>query len=340
MTELKPYEEVLTTLDYMKHTKIENLWYTIDGKNKYGVVLSESDVPEVFRFDKLEHVEDPKDAVNKKTIAAFKQLKTAKTVAPLFVACEFCGTSMAPSLAIPVGVPVQHMVCTECSEKIAAGEIDVSGWFPEQEQVDTSIATSDVPTIHVPKPVAATVQSAIPQHNPPIDIKTIKKYICPTATDKEAFTFMQLCKARNLNPFTNEAYLLKYGNGPATIVVGKDAFTRRAEDNPNFDGFEAGIIVSIEDKHGTYVICDDDRHGTFYHGNEKLLGGWAKVYRKDHTYPVTARVSMKEYSTGKSSWAKIPATMIRKVALVQALREAFPSDLGGCYDSSEMGTEI
>lgn len=27
--------------------------------------------------------------------------------------------------------------------------------------------------------------------------------------------------------------------------------------------------------------------------------------------------------------------MIRKVPLVQAMREAFPSDLSGCYDSSE-----
>jgi len=28
--------------------------------------------------------------------------------------------------------------------------------------------------------------------------------------------------------------------------------------------------------------------------------------------------------------------MVRKVALVQALRESFPSDLGGMYDSSEI----
>jgi len=28
--------------------------------------------------------------------------------------------------------------------------------------------------------------------------------------------------------------------------------------------------------------------------------------------------------------------MIRKVAIVQALRESFPSNLGGMYDSSEM----
>ena len=32
--------------------------------------------------------------------------------------------------------------------------------------------------------------------------------------------------------------------------------------------------------------------------------------------------------------------MIRKVALVQALREAFPEDLAGLYDQSEMGIEI
>jgi hypothetical protein len=32
----------------------------------------------------------------------------------------------------------------------------------------------------------------------------------------------------------------------------------------------------------------------------------------------------------------MPEVMIRKVALVNALREAFPGELGGLYDSSEM----
>ena len=36
----------------------------------------------------------------------------------------------------------------------------------------------------------------------------------------------------------------------------------------------------------------------------------------------------------------MPATMIRKVALVQALREAFPSELSGMYDQSEMGVDV
>lgn len=47
-------------------------------------------------------------------------------------------------------------------------------------------------------------------------------------------------------------------------------------------------------------------------------------------------VSFAEYNTGKSNWTKIPATMIRKVAICHALREAFPEDLGGLYGSEEM----
>ncbi len=38
-----------------------------------------------------------------------------------------------------------------------------------------------------------------------------------------------------------------------------------------------------------------------------------------------------------SNWAAKPGTMIRKVALVQALREAFPEDLQALYDAEEMG---
>ena len=46
---------------------------------------------------------------------------------------------------------------------------------------------------------------------------------------------------------------------------------------------------------------------------------------------------MREYSTGKSNWTSKPATMIRKTAIVHALREAFPDEFGGLYDAVEMG---
>ena len=173
-----------------------------------------------------------------------------------------------------------------------------------------------------------TLTPAVPSD---LSVSTIKKYINDKATDEEAYVFLQLCKARGLNPFLKEAYLIKYDYvSPATMVVGKDAFMKRAEMHNQYNGFEAGIIT---DKKEWKV-------GTFLYESEKLLGGWAKVYRKDQEHSVVITVSMSEYNTGKSSWKKMPATMIRKVALVQALREAFPSELSGCYDQSEMGVEV
>ncbi len=174
-----------------------------------------------------------------------------------------------------------------------------------------------------------------------LTIETIKKYINPRVTDQEAYVFLQICRARRLNPFTGEVHLIKYTDAePATIVVGKDAFTRRAEEHPAFDGFEAGIIVrhkdgKIEHRQGAVLYSDE----------EELIGGWARVYRKDRSISFYSEVTLSEYTQYKKNgeiqrfWREKPATMIRKVALVQSLREAFPGDLGGLYDQSEMGVE-
>ena len=73
---------------------------------------------------------------------------------------------------------------------------------------------------------------------------TIKQYICKDATEQELQLFYELCVYRNLNPFLNEAYLIKYSpKTKAQMVVGKDVFTKRADEQPDFEGFEAGIIV-------------------------------------------------------------------------------------------------
>lgn len=185
------------------------------------------------------------------------------------------------------------------------------------------------------KEVTIPNKNIVTAPNPDLTSENIRQYLCKDATDEEIFMFLQLCEHRKLNPFIKEAYLIKYKNAPATLVVGKDAFMKKAEDNPMFDGFEAGIVTE-------YRNADDDgfvserQQGTLVQTGHKIIGGWAKVYRKDCRVPFFAEVSMAEYNTGMSSWKKIPATMIRKVALVQTLREAFPSDLGGCYDSAEM----
>lgn len=162
----------------------------------------------------------------------------------------------------------------------------------------------------------------------------IKTYICPAANDQEVMIFLKLCQARNLNPFLRDAYLIKYDQTkPAQIVVGKDAFTKKAEDHPKFAGYKAGIIVKIGD-----IL--ERREGCFWMEGENLVGGWAEVYRADRKEtPYKMEVPRKEYDTGKSNWVTKPATMIRKVALVQALREAFPSEFSGMYDGDELGID-
>lgn len=158
----------------------------------------------------------------------------------------------------------------------------------------------------------------------------VRQYICPTATDAEIFVFIKLCESQRLNPWLKEAHLVKYGSNPATMIVGKETFTKRADRHPQFDGFRAGIIVESK---GELV----EREGAFLVRGETLLGGWSETYRKDRRVPHKVTVSLAEYSTGKANWDSKPATMIRKVALVQGLREAFPDAFGGLYDASEMG---
>lgn len=154
--------------------------------------------------------------------------------------------------------------------------------------------------------------------------------------------FTELCKVRKLNPFLKEAYCIKFGNKPAQIVVGKDAVLKRAVLNPAFDGIESGVIVqNIQTGELT------ERAGTFYlRESEKLVGGWAKVYRKDWTHPTYCSVAFDEVAQKKSdgylnqNWATKGGTMVEKVAKVRALRETFVEDLGGMYEADEVPLPI
>lgn len=149
-------------------------------------------------------------------------------------------------------------------------------------------------------------------------------------SDRECFLFMELCASHKLNPFTKEAYLVKYRDNPATIIVGKDAFTKRATRNPKYRGHDAGIIVSNANGEEKKLRGERVPRGW------TLEGGWAEVAVEGYVKNPYTEVALREYNTGKSNWAKMPGTMIRKVALVHALREAFPDDVGGLYTDDEM----
>ncbi len=161
---------------------------------------------------------------------------------------------------------------------------------------------------------------------------TVKNYLTRgngNITGQEAVLFMNLCKYQKLNPFLNEAYLVKFGDQPAQQITGKDAFMKRAESHDQFEGYKAGLIIARE---GEVIEVE----GSFTIKEDLVLGGWCEVYRKDRKNPIIAKVNLEEYNKGKALWKDMPKTMIRKVAMVQAFREAFPANLGGMYVEEEM----
>ena len=159
----------------------------------------------------------------------------------------------------------------------------------------------------------------------------VRATFCPNATDNEVQMFLALCANQHLNPWTKDAYLVKYGSGPASIITSRAAIQKRADANPDFEGVELGVVVAnsrneIEHRPGEacYKVL-----------GEQLLGGWARAYRKGRK-PYYSEVPLAEYSTGKSGWARMPGTMITKVAEMHALRGAFPQEFQGMYGAEEM----
>lgn len=148
------------------------------------------------------------------------------------------------------------------------------------------------------------------------------------ATEQDIIMFMSLCKFNKLNPFLNEAYLVKYGSQPAQMITSKEAYFKRAEENPCYKGIRSGIIVMRQNQ-------IQEVEGCFQAPGDLLLGGWAEVYRSDRDYPVVAKVNLSEYDKKQSVWNEKKSTMIAKIAKVQALREAFPSQLGAMYTAEE-----
>lgn len=160
---------------------------------------------------------------------------------------------------------------------------------------------------------------------------TVKEYLVRgngNVSNQEVVMFINLCKYQKLNPFLNEAYLVKFGTQPAQIITSKEAFMKRAENHPKYKGLEAGIIV---ERNGEIV----DIEGAVKLSTDKLVGGWAKVYRSDREKPITVRLALEEFDKGQSTWKTMPLTMIRKSAIVNAQREAFPETLGALYTEDD-----
>ena len=165
-----------------------------------------------------------------------------------------------------------------------------------------------------------------------VSIPTKSGQVCG---DRDAMRFIMLCQAQRLNPFAGDAYLTGYDgkNGAVfSLITAHVAFMKRAESCKDFEGMESGIIIADNDGKVT------EREGDFHLADENVVGGWAKVYRKDRK-PTYRRLSIAQrkpnYETPFWSDQKC-AEQIVKCAEADALRATFPTLLGGLHLGSEV----
>ena len=196
------------------------------------------------------------------------------------------------------------------------------------------------------KAVTTQEKAVIKWKDEPITITfhDVKTLICPYASDQETAVFLKTCQSLQLNPFAKEIYLIKYGErDKAAMVIAIDSYLKSAETNDNFNGFEAGIVLKdsggkLELREGSLLLPDEA---------EKLVGGYARVYRKDREKPFYMSVNKAECvrftREGKLTqfWTKDKQPMmLRKTALKRALVEAFPSLFAGTMSNVEADYEV
>lgn len=142
-------------------------------------------------------------------------------------------------------------------------------------------------------------------------------------TQEEKLQFIEVAQAFHLNPFKREIHVAVYGEGEyrrISIVVGYQVYLDRAERTGQLDGWRAWIEGQGED-----------------------MKALVEIHRKDWTHPFQHEVYWREAVQKKKDgsptafWSKQPRFQLRKVAISQGFRLAFPSELGGMpYDPAEL----
>lgn len=152
-------------------------------------------------------------------------------------------------------------------------------------------------------------------------------------TQAQRRQFLAVAGTFGLNPWKREVYAVTYNDAKSgttnmSIVTGYETYLKRAEMNPNYDGFSVefrgGIKrerVTQQGKFGEYtkevVVPDGD------------FSCVCTVFRKDRNHPVVEEVFFDEFNQGNRMWKEKPRLMLKKVAIANAFRKAFPVEFGG-----------
>lgn len=156
-----------------------------------------------------------------------------------------------------------------------------------------------------------------------LDILGLAKKMTPAETKQ----FLQIAQAYQLNPFKREIYATKYGEGQYaqfSIVVGYEVYLKRAERSGKLNGWKVDFTN----------YDDGDMSAT--------ITIWRKDWDRPFEWEVFYSEQVQKTKNGEVNkfWQK-KRQQLRKVAISQGMRLAFPDENGGMpYTSEEMSVEV
>lgn len=151
----------------------------------------------------------------------------------------------------------------------------------------------------------------------------LRKTLANGLTETEFQLFTQSCSRLRLDPFAKQIYAMKAG-GRMVLMIGIDGLRLIASETGEYEG-QVGPEWCGEDGIWRDVWL------------EKAVPAAARVgvYRRNFRDPLWGVASFKTFGKGTDTWKGMPDIMLAKCAEAQALRKAFPQQVGELYTEAE-----
>ncbi|MEM7814705.1 MAG: RecT family recombinase [Candidatus Aenigmatarchaeota archaeon] len=130
--------------------------------------------------------------------------------------------------------------------------------------------------------------------------------------DEEILKGLALANYLGLDPVKRQVHFVPFGNS-VQLIVSYLEYVKRAERSGKLNGWQIQIVEQPEVK------------------------AKVTIWRKDWEKPFEWEVYLKEAQRNTPTWREMPLFMLRKVAIAQAFRIAFPEETGELpYEEAEM----
>ena len=131
--------------------------------------------------------------------------------------------------------------------------------------------------------------------------------------DEEILKAVAVAKHLGLDPVKKEVHFVPY-SGSVQMIVSYTEYIKRAERSGKLNGWKVDFG---KDELGEYAQVE--------------------IHRKDWDTPFIWKVYMEEAKQNSPTWQKMPRFMLRKVAIAQGFRLAFPEETAELpYEEAEM----